>query len=409
MNAATPAPAEKPEKERRQTRKARGRGEGSIGQQDGRWFAYISLGYGPDGKRIRKRIYADTKQDAQKELRKLQNEHDAGRLVETEQLTVSEYLTRWLENTAKNNVGPQTFVRYSQLVKLYLVPILGGVKLSKLSPLHVEQCYATMAKGFGERKPAGASTRKFAGVILSTALRHAVRIKLLAHNPAADVAKAKPTEREMKFMTDRQVKRFLTTAQGQGLYALFVTATGTGMRQGELLGLQWGDIEFEKGTVNIQRSLAWVKKEPILKEPKSKAGKRTIGIPPFVLSALRDHRAKVFKAGLIAAPVFSTRTGNHLDKKNVLRSFKNVVAKTNATEKEQAVKSNVEPDLIPDGIRFHDLRHTHASCLIAAGHSIKAVSRRLGHGSIEITLRVYAHLMPNDDEKLTTGVEALFG
>ena len=390
-------------------RKARGRGEGSIGEQDGRWFAYISLGYDANGKRIRKRVYADSKQDAQKELRRLQNEYDAGRLVDTEQLTTSEYLTRWLNNTAANNVGPQTWARYSQLVNLYLVPILGGVKLSKLSPLHVEPCYATMAKGFGQRKPAGASTRKFAGVILSTALRHAVRIKVLAHNPAADVAKAKPVEREMKFMTGTQAKRFLTAAQGQGLYPLFVTAVGTGMRQGELLGLQWSDIDFVKGTLNVQRSLAWVKKEPTLKEPKSKAGKRTIGLPPFVVAALREHRAAALKAGHIAAPVFCTRTGKHIDKKNVLRSFRNVVKKANAAEKEVAAKTNAETDPIPETIRFHDLRHTHASCLIAAGHSIKAVSRRLGHASIEITLRVYAHLMPNDDEKLTTGVEVLFG
>lgn len=390
-------------------RKARGRGEGSIGCQDGRWFAYISLGYDEKGKRIRKRVYADSKKDAQKELRRLQNEHDAGRLVETEEITVGEYLTRWLDNTAKNNVGPQTFVRYSQLVNLYLKPILGGVKLSKLSPLHVEQCYSTMTKGFGERKPAGATTRKFAGVILSTALRHAVRIKLISHNPAADVAKAKPAEREMKFMTDKQVKCFLTAAQGQGLYSLFVTAIGTGMRQGELLGLQWNDIDFEKGTLEVKRSLAWVKKEAILKEPKSKSGKRTIGIPPFVLAALRELRTDALKTGQITAPVFCTRTGKHLDKKNVLRSFKNVVKKANVAEREGAEKAGGEPNLIPDEIRFHDLRHTHASCLIAAGHSIKAVSRRLGHGSIEITLRVYAHLMPNDDEKLTTGVEALFG
>ena len=144
-------------------RKAHGRGEGSIGCQEGRWFAYISLGYGPDGKRIRKRVYADSKNDAQKELRRLQNEHDAGRLVETEAITVGEYLERWLNNTAKNNVGPQTFVRYSQLVNLYLVPILGGVKLYETFPLHVEQCYATMAKGFGERKPAGAFDAEVCG------------------------------------------------------------------------------------------------------------------------------------------------------------------------------------------------------------------------------------------------------
>lgn len=396
-------------------RARRGRGEGSIRfrEDKGLWAAELSLGYDGNGKRIRKTVYGSTKKEVGEELRKLQSEHDAGRLVETEKITTGEYLTRWLNNTAKNKVGVLTWERYRQLVELYLVPLLGGLSLAKLRAFHVEQAYATMEKGFGERKPAGPATRKFAGVVLGVALRHAVKVKAIPFNPAADVAKAKPAEREMQYMTGAQVKRFLAAAKGQGLCPLFAVAVGTGMRQGELLGLQWGDIDFEKGTVEVKRSLAWVKKDgvkqPVLKEPKSKAGKRIVGLPPFALTALVELRAEALKAALITAPVFCTRTGNYLDKKNVLRSFKNVVKKANKVEAERAAKAQTHPDLIPASVRFHDLRHTHATGLIAANNSIKAVSRRLGHGSIEITLRVYAHLMPNDDEKLTTGAEALFG
>jgi integrase len=396
---------------KRKTKKARrGRAEGSIFERnDGRWSAEISLGFDGHGKRVRKTVYGASKADVAEKLRKLQADHDAGRLVETESLTVGEYLTRWLNNTAKNKVRPQTWERYRQLVEIYLAPILGGVKLAKLAPLHVEQCYAAMERGAADRKKASASTRKFAGVVLSAALRHAVRVKLIPYNPAADVAKARPDEREMRYMTQPQVRRFLATAQGQQLYPLFVAAVGTGARQGELLALQWSDIDFEKGTLEVRRSLGWVGKEPHLKEPKSKAGRRTVALPPFVLSALRDHRAAALKAGRIAAPVFCTRTANYLDKKNVIRSFRNVLNKANAAAEKAAKEAGTAPELIPIEVRFHDLRHTHASLLIATGHSIKAVSRRLGHGSIEVTLRVYAHLMPNDDEKLATGVEALFG
>ena len=391
-------------------RKARGRGEGCIGQQDGRWFAFISLGYDTNGKRIRKRVYADSKQDAQKELRRLQNEFDAGRLVETEQLTTGEYLTRWLNNTAANRVRPATWRRYKQLVELYLVPILGGVKLSKLAPLHVEQCYATMEKGDDKRKPAGATTRKAAGVILSIALRHAVRLKLLHHNPAADVAKARPAEREMQVMTERQARQFLEAAKPHRHYAMFALALGSGMRQGELLALQWSDIDFERGTIEVKRSLSQVGKDFIVKEPKSKAGKRSILLPPFVLAALRDHRQAALKSGQITAPVFCTKTGTFTSKNNLVRQvFRPLISKANSEAVKMAKESNTEPDLIPVDIRFHDLRHTHASHLIATSHSIKAVSRRLGHADITITLKVYAHLMPNDDEKLAAGVEALFG
>ncbi|MBY0460096.1 MAG: site-specific integrase [Gemmataceae bacterium] len=193
-------------------------------------------------------------------------------------------------------------------------------------------------------------------------------------------------------------------------HALFALALGAGMRQGELLALQWGDIDFEKGSVEVKRSLSQVGKEFIVKEPKSKAGRRSVLLPPFVVSALRDHRAAALKAVQIACPVFCTRTGTFTSKNNFVRQvFRPLVKKANAAARTEAAGRGTEPDLIPEDIRFHDLRHTHASHLIAAGHSIKAVSRRLGHADITITLKVYAHLMPNDDEKLAAGVEALYG
>ncbi len=394
------------------SRKRRGRGEASIFQRasDGLWVSTISLGYDGAGKRIRKTVYAATKGEVAENLRKLQSEHDAGRLVATEELTTGEYLTRWLNNTAKNKVWAATYRRYKQLVELYLSPILGGVKLSKLAPLHVEQCYATMLKGTDKRRPAGATTRRAAGTVLSIALRHAVRVKLIQNNPAADVAKARPDEREMKVMTQAQAKRFLEAAKSHRHYALFALALGSGMRQGELLALQWGDIDFDKGTVEVKRSLSQVNAEFIVKEPKSKAGRRSILLPPFVLAALRDHRTAALKAGQISDPVFCTKTGTFTSKNNFVRQvFRPLIAKANTDDVKRAGETNTEPDPIPINFRFHDLRHTHASHLIAAGHSIKAVSRRLGHADITITLKVYAHLMPNDDEKLAAGVEALYG
>jgi integrase len=152
-----------------------------------------------------------------------------------------------------------------------------------------------------------------------------------------------------------------------------------------------------------------VGKEFIIKEPKPNSGKRTILLPPFVFVALPDHRAAAMKAGQIAAPVFCTRTGTSTSKNNLVRQvFRPLVKKANAVAREQTNETAGEPELIPEDLRFHDLRHTHASHLIAAGHSIKAVSRRLGHADITSTLKVYAHMMPND-EKLAAGVQALYG
>lgn len=389
-------------------RKRRGRGEGAIIQRgDGRWAAEISLGVDATGKRRRKTIYGESKKDVAEKLRKLQAENDAGRLVETEQLTTAEYLTRWLNNTSKEKVHAGTWERYRQVTELYLIPILGGLKLSKLAPLHVEQCYAQMAAGATDRKQASAWTRKMAGVVLSLALKHAVRMKLIPHNPAADVAKARPVAREMLYLNERQSRWLLEAAKSHRLNALIALALGSGMRQGELLGLQWGDIDFDKATVDVKRSLAWVKGKPTLKEPKSKTSRRTIALPGFVVAALREHRTAALKAGLIAAPVFSTKTGTHISKNNFLRqTFRPMLRRADKLAEAAGAAGH---ERVPHNLRFHDLRHTHATCMIAAGHSVKAVSRRLGHADITITLKAYAHVMPNDDDKLAAGAHALFG
>jgi integrase len=397
--------------ERKPKKSRRGRGEGGIRfrEDKGLWEARLSLGYDGKGKRLRKTVYGESKADVAEKLRKLQAEHDAGRLVEAEEITTGEYLTRWLNNTAKETVGVATFERYRQLVELYLFPILGGLKLHKLRPLHVEQCYATMRDGTPDRKPAGADTRKSAGVILSAALKRAVELRLIPFNPAGEVKKARPAAREMAFMTQPQAKRFREAARKNQNYALFAVALGTGARQGELLALTWADVDFDRGTIEIRRALARVKGKAVVKEPKSRASRRSVTLPVFAREALREHREQALKGGRIAGPVFCTRSLGHLDRKNVLRAFRTIVARTNSAEHERADKVQAQPDLIPPSLRFHDLRHTHATGLIAAGNSIKAISRRLGHSNINVTLNVYGHLLPDDDAKLAGQADALFG
>jgi integrase len=384
-------------------RKRRGRSEGSIFQRgDGQWVGSVSLGYDGAGKRKRRTVYGESKAEVQHKLRALQASADAGTLPDAGRLTVGEYMTRWLENTARQKVGPRTYQRYEQLVRLHVNKHLGGVRLAKLSALHVENFYAEMLRlGYT------ASARKRVGTLVCSALRHAaVKLKLIPFNPAADVEKARAQDKEMLFLTEPQVRQFLDAAQGSRLYALFALAVGTGMRQGELLALRWSDVDFDAAKVSVQRSLWEAKGEFVVKEPKSRSGRRNITLPPFALNALRDHRAKMLAEGNIGAPVFCTRPGNYVGKSNMIRqSFKPVLAKANRTAVEQA--EGGEPALLP-AIRFHDLRHTHATLLLSRGESIKAVSKRLGHSKADITLRVYAHCLPEDDQKLAEAVGRLY-
>lgn len=398
--------------EKKTKRSKRGRGEGGIRFRPNKklWAAELSLGFDGTGKRIRKTVYGATKGEVAEELRKLQSEHDAGRLVDTEEMTTGEYLKRWLV-TVKGKTGQATFEGYQQLTEQYLIPALGGIKLSKLRPLHIETAYSNFSREGPDKKRivASSNTCKAAGVVLGIALRKAVQLKLITSNPSAEVSKPKSAFREMMFMTPNQAKRFLEAARAIPNYALYATAVGTGLRQGELFALAWTDIDFDKGTVDVRRSLSRVKNEFILKSPKSKTSRRTVGLPSFVLNALRDHRAAALKAGLITAPVFCAKNGSYLRRSNILRQLKILVKAANKTAAKKADDTNTQPDLIPTALRFHDLRHTHATGLIAAGHSIKAVSRRLGHSDISMTLKVYAHLMPDDEEKLVAGAGVLFG
>jgi integrase len=236
-----------------------------------------------------------------------------------------------------------------------------------------------------------------AGMVLTNALNQAVESELISVNPAAKVKKARPVVREMQVFTAEQARLYVEATKVYRLHALFVVALGSGLRQGELLGLDWADIDFERGTVSVKRTV-W---RNVVSEPKSARSRRTIALPLTALAALRDHRAKMLAEGNIKAPVFCTKSGRYASGANV-RAKMHVPAIRRANRLQAQVDRDAAP--LPE-IRFHDLRHTHACLLLADGSSIKAVSQRLGHESIEVTLKHYAHVLPNDDAKLAEGIE----
>lgn len=368
-------------------RKRRGRGEGLIREREnGLWEARISLGYGGDGKRKARSVYGKTKAEVQEKLRKLQGDSVSGQLAEPSSLTLGQYLSSWLNDTAKQKVGGTTFVRYEVLVRVHIVPHVGTIKLQKFAPVHINHLMAEIARA-GEAKKPGRSplwSQKLAGTLLHNALRHAVRLRLIPFNPAAEVPRAKPREMEMQFLSREQVKTLIETSRTRRLHALFVLAVSTGMRQGELLGLKWDDIDFEAGSLTVKRSLAQVKGKFFLKEPKSKRSRRTLKLPAVALDALREHREKMEAEGHDSPFAFTTKAGTHISKSNLTR---------------QVFRPALKSAKLPQ-VRFHDLRHSHCSILLRDGASIKAVSQRLGHSTIELTLRTYFHLLPDSDDLL---------
>ncbi len=284
-------------------RSRRGRGEGSIYRRgDGTWCATISAGYSSEGKRRRKTVYGATKADVQDGLRKAASEIAAGGPVECLKLTVGEFLDRWLKS-ARGSLAPTSYERYKHVVENELKPYIGGLRLAKLEPVHVEGLYVTL-------KDAGRSPRaiQLAGVTLGCAIQHAVRVRLLIHNPVRGIPKPRVPRAEMKVWDSSTVAAFLKAATDDRLHTMYVLALSAGLRQGELFGLEWADVDFDGGSVTVRRSIEEISGKLRAKEPKTGKGRR-IDLPGFAVDALRTHRATMLAEGHIAGPVFCAGRG----------------------------------------------------------------------------------------------------
>jgi integrase len=230
--------------------------------------------------------------------------------------------------------------------------------------------------------------------VLSTALEHAARTDLIRTAPTAKLrSKPKASPPELSLFTREEVSRIREAAVDTRLGALFILAIATGAREGELLALQWPDIDFERRLARIVRALAAEKGGGFrLKEPKSERGRRTLELPAFAVEALHEHRKAMVAEGNAAAPVFSTKTGNYLGKSNFIRQV-------------------YRPMLARAGVRyrkFHTFRHTHASDLLAAGRDLVWVAARLGDTK-EVVLKTYSHLIHRQDGGDAQFLDCLYG
>ncbi|MCI0464799.1 MAG: site-specific integrase [Gemmataceae bacterium] len=363
-------------------KKRRGRGEGSLYQrEDGLWVGSIVVGYNPEtGNARRKVVYGNTKEEARKKLLDLQQKSLAGQLGAST-MTLKSCLEFWLDVVVRVKVDPGTYALHRQRVKDYILPYLGHVRLAGLTPFMVAQWYQDL-----EKEGRSADLRNKVGQLLRRCLKHAVGFGLLHDNVAMKLPLPKVDVEEMRPLDEGQVKRFLTVAVKNRLYPLYLLAIDSGMRQGEIIALEWTDIDFESGIVSITKSARGGEKGGVrIKEVKTKASRRRIKLARRTLEALAALRQK--SKGRL---VFPNRKGKHLLKSNLRVSFKRLLRKAELPE-----------------IRFHDLRHTHATLALLRTKNIKAVSARLGHADIRVTLETYAHFLPVMEDELVAAMEDL--
>ncbi|CCF85557.1 tyrosine-type recombinase/integrase [Nitrolancea hollandica] len=373
----------------------RGHGEGSIYQRDdGRWCASVNLGY-VDGKRKRKDIYGKTRKEVAEKLKIALREQQQGLPVAVERQTVGQFFQHWLTTVARHTVRESTWDSYEMRVRRDVLPHLGRKQLAKLTPQDLTDLYSRLlAQGLAP------ATVQRTHAIIHRALKQAARWGLVGRNVADLVDAPRPAKHEITTLDRTELDRFLMAARGDRFYALYVLAVFSGMREGELLGLRWADVDFDAREVRARRQAGRTKTGMRFSEPKTAKGRRSVALPDLAIDALREHRRSQLEARLATGPewedhdlVFPNLKGKPVERQNLARrSFKPILRRTG----------------LPDSIRFHDLRHAHATMLLSAGVHPKVVQERLGHSTIGVTMDIYSHVMPQMQRDAADRLDHLF-
>jgi integrase len=306
-------------------------------------------------------------------------------------LTVGEYLTAWIDAHARK-IKPTTLNRYRELIKDYLVPRLGSIKLQELKPLHVEQFYNSMAEQVGVAgKHLAPRTARQAGAILKTALKQAVEVEnLITINPATRVKLPKSNSVTPTPFNFSELKQFLDVARSHRLYFYFRLSAYTGARRGELLALKWAD--FDGKTINLTKNRTSIGNE-VIEQNTTKGGnngQRRVPLDNETIEQFKEHRTKQLnEASKLMKLGAWNNTGYVFTQENGLPLYTNTVSDLyRKLIKKAGLRHN----------RLHDLRHAHATELLRLGEPLHVVANRLGHRDAMVTATIYAHVSSEQAE-----------
>ncbi len=294
-------------------------------------------------------------------------------------LLLGVFLEDWLTDVVRLSVRPKTFVSYRSVVRLHLVPGLGQHPLVELRPADVQAFLnAKAASGLAPR------TVAYLRNVLRQALGHAERTELVGRNVARLALPPRVPRREVHPLSPEEARTFLAAISGDRFEALYLLALGCGLRQGEILGLAWSDLDLDGGTVRVRQALQRVEGRFALVEPKSATSRRIVALPAIVRAGLLAHRERAAQEGpgravpdAFAELVFTTTVGTPIDGISVTRRFQRILKNAGLPHQ-----------------RFHDLRHACASLLLSQGVPARVVMETLGHSQISLTLNTYSHVIP---------------
>ena len=373
----------------------RANGEGSLYRRsDGRWTgAHYVLR--PDGGRVRRAVYGKTRKEAADRLAELIAKTGAGIAVAVDAWTVERYAEYWLAEVVGPRLRPATLSSYRETLRLHIVPMLGRAKLRALTPAHVRRLLADRAaSGLGPRSV------QIVHSTLRSMLAEAVREELVERNVAAIVRAPSVQRAEVQPWSPDEAATFLRSAADHRLYGLFAVGVAIGLRKGELLALRWADVDLEQGLLQVRRTVQRLPEAGLVfGPPKSSRSRRTVPLPDISVRVLRAHRARQAAEVLALGPawveaglVFTSTVGTVIEPRNLSRLFDELISQAGVRR-----------------IRFHDLRHTCASMLLAQGVPARVVMDVLGHSQLAITTDLYSHVMPTALREAARAVDRALG
>lgn len=367
----------------------------------GSWRITVSARFDPlTGKRRqRTRTVRGTRASADRALTKLLREVDQGLVADPGRLTLAEYLEdQWLSHM-RTRLEATTFERYDRAIRQHIVPELGAVKMSKLTPLHIQSFEARKLEDGRLDGKGRLSGRTVLNIhrVLSEALRQAVRWQVIPTNPAEAVQPPRQERTKLVVVDPLLAGSILATARGTRVEVPVILAIGGGLRRGEVLGLRWSDVDLERALIRVRQTLKSTTTNRWMGSPKTIKSRRQVSIPGFVVEGLRRHRAAQAERRLLAGPgwhdldlVVDRGDGQWMEPSVLSTAFMRMVRRADLPR-----------------VRFHDLRHGFATLMLAADVPLKVVSEMMGHATIGITADIYASVIPSLQVEAASRLDSL--
>ena len=367
-------------------------GEGSIfKRKDGRWQAVLTLGFDDNGKLIRRYFYGSTRKEAVEKMTAFQRnmEHNP---APSSELTLAEWTDTWLDLFKKNNVKPRTLEQYESVIRLYLKPNLGDLKLGEITSLQVQAMLNKMHENGLSRR-----TLELTKVVLRAALNQAKKINLIQALPTDDVVLPKKAKLKPTVLSEEEQTLLVQELVGNYVGRAIIFALYTGLRRGEVLALKWTDFDENENTIEITKTLGRVKTFDTTKgkttlsvgSPKTESSCRTVPLVNSAIALLKRHKQEQENYKSFVGEyyhdqnlIFSSSTGGYIDPGNLNRKLKKVAKNVGLSN-----------------ISSHAMRHTFATRGLEAGVSLKAMQEFLGHSSIQITGDIYTHILKKQQKK----------